>query len=159
MGLLDELMGEVASQASPGAAAPGGEHAAMTEALLGMLGQQGGSGLAGMASSFQQGGLGHLVESWISTGPNQPATAAQVEQGLGGPALAQLAQRAGVSPQVASALLATVLPVVVNKLTPQGQVPTQDALGSLLGAALGGGSGGGGGLVGGLLGGLLGGKQ
>jgi uncharacterized protein YidB (DUF937 family) len=148
MGLFDELMGEVAGAA--GGPAAGGDHAAMTQALLGMLGEQGSGGLESLVSGFHAGGLGDLMSSWVGTGPNQPATGAQIEQGLGGGVLDQLAQRAGLSKQAALSVLAVVLPLVVNKLTPRGQLPAGHELGGLLGGLLG---GGGGGLLGGLLGG------
>ncbi len=166
MGFLEELMGEVGAASTAGAqatAAPqAGAHAAVTQAVLGMLAEQGGGGLAGLTQGFTQGGLGSLVQSWISTGPNQPATPAHIEQGMGSGMVAQIAERAGVSPQVASTALAVVLPIVVNKLTPQGQVPPQNELGSLFGGLLGGAQTGGGqvgGGLGGLLGGLLSGRK
>ena len=40
-------------------------------------------GLSGLISSFQQKGLGGLVNSWVGTGENQPISPDQVEQGLG----------------------------------------------------------------------------
>jgi uncharacterized protein YidB (DUF937 family) len=137
------------------------KHEAMATAVMGMLGQQGAGGLQAMAQSFGQGGLGDMVNSWIGGGPNLPATPANIQQGLGSDAISQLAKQVGVSPQMASSLLAVVLPLVINRLTPQGQIPTQDALGGILGGLLGGRPGGSslGGALGGMLGGLLGGKR
>lgn len=165
MGLLDDLMGDAGAGPVGQGATLGPEHAAMATAVLGMVGQQPG-GLDSLLKGFQQGGLGDMVSSWISTSPNQQATPAQVEKGLGAGMIAQLAQRAGVSPQMASTILAVVLPLIVNRLTPKGQVPQQDALTSMLGSLLGGqmgtapapGADGGllGGLAGSVLGGLLG---
>jgi uncharacterized protein YidB (DUF937 family) len=163
MGLLDEVLGQMSGTAAQhGAtadhsadlmnavvgmlqgggvppAAPGGGGAGLDS--LGGLGN--GGGLGGLVTQFEQAGLGSLVNSWVGTGANQPATPAHIEQGLGADALAQLAKKAGVSPQVASALLAVALPILINKLTPQGQVPPpsslQPSLGGLLGGLLGGG--------------------
>jgi uncharacterized protein YidB (DUF937 family) len=161
MGLLEELMG--AAGVAGGAPVPAldDKHEAMAQAVMGLVAQQGPAGLQSLAQGFDQGGLGNLMASWIGGGPNLPATPAHIQQGLGGDLIAQLAQKVGVSPQVASSLLAVVLPLVINRLTPQGQVPSQGDLGDLLGGLLGGGNTGGdpmGGL-GGLLGGLLGGKR
>ncbi len=160
MGLLDELMGAVGVSEGPPPVLDD-KHEAMASAVMGMLGQQGAGGLQSIAQGFGQGGLGDLVASWIGGGPNLPASSAHIEQGLGAGAIAQLAKQVGVSPQMASSLLAVVLPLVINRLTPQGQIPTQDAFGGMLGGLLGGGTGGNplGGALGGMLGGLLGGKR
>jgi uncharacterized protein YidB (DUF937 family) len=157
MGLLEDLMG-AAGAGEVSAPALDEKHEAMASAVVSMLGEQGAGGLASLAQGFQQGGLGDLVNSWIGGGPNLPATPAHIQQGLGTDLIGQLAQKVGVSPQVASSLLAVVLPLVLNKLTPQGQLPTQDALGGLLGSLLGGSAGGSGlgGALGNVLGGLLG---
>jgi uncharacterized protein YidB (DUF937 family) len=161
MGLLDEVLGQMSGTAAQHGATA--DHSAdLMNAVVGML-QGGGApaaaptggsgldslgglgtvgGLGGLVTQFEQAGLGSLVNSWVSTGANQPATPAHIEQGLGADALAQLAKKAGVSPQVASALLAVALPILINKLTPQGKVPPpsslEPSLGGLLGGLLGG---------------------
>jgi uncharacterized protein YidB (DUF937 family) len=60
-------------------------------------------GLAGIVQAFQKNGLGDIVNSWVSTGTNLPVTPDQIKQGLGGDFLSQLAAKAGVSPDAASA--------------------------------------------------------
>jgi uncharacterized protein YidB (DUF937 family) len=95
-------------------------------------------GLGGLVAQFQKAGLGDMMSSWISTGPNPPISAQQVSQALGNDVLAQFAQRAGLAQGNAGSVLASLLPAVVDHLTPDGQVPAQQtldgALGSLLGA-------------------------
>jgi uncharacterized protein YidB (DUF937 family) len=122
MGLLDELLAEAGGAAAASAATP---HADVAKAVLDMLGSQQGGGLAGLSQTFQQKGLGDLMSSWISNGPNKPISADQVQHGLGGDLLTQLSQKVGVSPAVAASALTVVLPMIVNKLTPQGSVPQQ----------------------------------
>jgi uncharacterized protein YidB (DUF937 family) len=149
MGLLDEVLGQMSGTAAQHGATA--DHSAdLMNAVVGMLaagsspgevpgpGPTGGGGLGGLVTQFEQAGLGNLVGSWVGTGPNQGATPAHIEQGLGADTLAQLAKKAGVSPQVASALLAVGLPMLINKLTPQGQVPPQASVQSSLGGLLGG---------------------
>jgi uncharacterized protein YidB (DUF937 family) len=80
-------------------------------------------GLTGLVSMFTQGGLGHLVSSWISTGQNLPISASQITQVLGSQQLNQLAAKAGLSPQAAGAGLAQLLPSLVDRLTPDGKLP------------------------------------
>ncbi len=52
----------------------------------------------------------------------------EIMKGLGQAQLSQLASKAGISPQDLSSTLARVLPDIVDKLTPQGSVPTDDML-------------------------------
>jgi uncharacterized protein YidB (DUF937 family) len=112
-------------------------------------------GLEGLVAKFQQGGLGDVVQSWISTGPNLPISPDQLGQALGPDALQQL----GAGGQDLLGPLSQLLPQVVDGLTPNGQLPAGGGdlagmLGGLLGGA--GGAGAGGPNLGGLLGGLLG---
>src|SRR5690349_454369 len=46
-------------------------------AIIGMLAQHPG-GLSGLVSQFQNGGLGDLVNSWVSTGQNLPVSPGQL---------------------------------------------------------------------------------
>jgi uncharacterized protein YidB (DUF937 family) len=89
--------------------------------LLHPEGQTG--GLPGLLEMFKNKGLGDIVQSWISTGPNKTISASQVKKGLGEDLLEQLASSAGLSKGAASSQLAKYLPYIVNKLTPQGEVP------------------------------------
>ena len=94
-----------------------------------MLGQQGqGAGLESLVQAFQKNGLGEIVNSWVSTGQNLPISAQQIQQGLGGDLLKQLAGQAGLSTEAASGQLASLLPTLVDQLTPEGKIPNITAL-------------------------------
>jgi uncharacterized protein YidB (DUF937 family) len=93
-------------------------------------------GLGGLVEAFQKKGLGDMVASWISTGPNPPITANQVSDVLGSDVLKQFAAKAGVPQADAGGLLASLLPAVVDRLTPQGTVPETNTLESALGGLL-----------------------
>lgn len=97
--------------------------------LVGPLLQSFGSGgLQNLIGSFEQAGLGHLVQSWVGGGGNLPVSAEQIGQVLGGsPLVASLAQQAGLSPDQVHGVLAQLLPHAVNHATPDGQVPPPDA--------------------------------
>jgi len=97
----------------------------------------GSTGLGGLVAQFQQAGLGDMMSSWISTGPNPPISAQQVTQVLGGDVISQFARQAGVSHGDAGPLLASLLPSVVDHLTPDGQVPHNTGLESTLGSLIG----------------------
>lgn len=128
MGLFDELVKKAAAQAggSP-------QHSAMATAVVGMLNSQGAQGLQGLTRAFADKGLGDVVSSWIGTGTNLPVEPDQVQAALGDQKLELLAQQAGVPLDVAKTLIASVLPTVVDQLTPGGTVPAQGALGEALG--------------------------
>ena len=130
MGLLGTLVGELGGSLEGNASA----HQDLLQGVMGMFANNG--GLAGLASLFQQNGLGQMIASWISTGPNPPISAAQITQVLGSEKISELAAKAGLSPQAAGASLAQLLPTLVDRMTPNGQIPQGggDLLGGLLGA-------------------------
>jgi uncharacterized protein YidB (DUF937 family) len=116
MSLLD-----LAAQAMGGANSPGGNSAAIN-AVVNLVHNYPG-GLGGMVSSFEQKGMGGVVGSWIGSGPNQQVSPQQIQNGLGTQAVQDVATKLGVSPDMASGVLAQLLPSVVDHLTPNGQVP------------------------------------
>jgi uncharacterized protein YidB (DUF937 family) len=115
------LFGDIAGKLTGGA--EGGEGGqTLVSSIVGMLSSQEG-GLSGLAQAFQQKGLGDLVSSWIGTGHNLPVSADQIQQVLGNEQIQAFAQRMGISTSEAGSKLAEFLPGVVDKLTPDGQVP------------------------------------
>ncbi|HEY0954362.1 MAG TPA: YidB family protein [Roseateles sp.] len=140
MGLLDQVIG-AATQAMGSTGQPGGQPnwPALLAGLLANGSVQG--GLAGLLQQLQASGLGEQVQSWVSTGANLPVSGGQLGGALGGAGglLGQLAQQAGVSPAEAGDQLSQWLPQIVDRLTPDGQVPAAGGLGdigSLLGGLL-----------------------
>lgn len=79
-------------------------------------------GLQGILDKFTQNGNDAAVKSWVSTGENQAITGDHVTAALGGDMIAGLAAKAGVSGGDMSGILAQVLPMLVDKMTPNGQV-------------------------------------
>ncbi len=134
MSLLDTVIGALGQPQQP--AGRGGQ-GTLIAAIIGMLaqqgGQQGGGGLGGLVEKFQQGGLGDIMNSWVGTGQNQPIAPEQLGGVLGEDAIAGFARQMGLNPQDALGQLSQMLPHVVDKLTPDGQLPQGDAgdLGSL----------------------------
>ena len=144
MGLLDGLRSGMmggGAQGAPGggglqgALGGGGAQGALLQAVLGMLGN---GGLHSMVSSFEQKGLGSLVGSWIGTGQNVQPTPAQITHGLGADQLQQLARASGLDVGQVAGHLTSMLPGLVNHLTPQGSLPDASALDGILKGALGG---------------------
>lgn len=116
MGLLDSVVGALAGGQSGG-------NNALLETVLQLINNPQTGGLAGLVQSFQQGGLGEIVNSWVSTGANLPISPEQIQRVLGNSSLQGLAAQLGVTPEQASGSLADLLPQVVDQLTPNGQVP------------------------------------
>jgi len=118
MSLLD-----MAGQLLGGGQQQGGNNANVLMEVMSMVNNHPG-GLPGLVQGFEQNGLGGVVNSWVSTGANQPVDGNQVQNVLGGEQIQNLAAKLGVSPEMASMMAAQVLPQIVNHLTPNGQVPS-----------------------------------
>lgn len=115
MGLLDSV-GSMLGGAQAGG--NGGDIMSVAQQLLGQAG-----GLEGLLKKFQENGLGEVAASWVGKGQNLPISAEQIQKVLGNEQVAAIASKLGVDPQQASTQLAQMLPGLVDKLTPGGQVP------------------------------------
>jgi uncharacterized protein YidB (DUF937 family) len=132
-GGLGDILGQVL-----GGGAPRGGGGGMGDILGQILGGGGGGGagagmggmggLGGLLEQFQRAGYGEQASSWVGTGQNQPIPADVIGQIFGQDGLAAIARQAGVSEQDASAGLSQLLPEVVDRVTPNGQVPDLDML-------------------------------
>ena len=89
-------------------------------------------GLQKLISGFQQQGMADKADSWVSTGDNKPVSGSEMRVALGEQEVQQVAQQAGISEDEAADVLAKVVPEVVNNLTPNGQVPSDEELEALL---------------------------
>ena len=85
-------------------------------------------GLQKLLGRLQQQGKGEKGQSWVSTGPNEPADAADVREALDEGELSRIAQELGVSEDEAADAVAQVLPDVVDQATPDGELPPDDEL-------------------------------
>jgi uncharacterized protein YidB (DUF937 family) len=116
VGLLDNLESQGLASLLGGSSSP------LLTGLLQIVQNQPG-GLQGLVQSFQDKGLAGLVSSWVGTGQNLPISADQIHQVLGSQQVQSLAASAGMSPDAAGSAIAQLLPTLVDKLTPSGQVP------------------------------------
>ena len=116
MSFLEDMAGKEMSSMLSSSSNP------MASSVIQMLNNQPG-GLSGLLQQFHDKGLGGLVTSWVSTGQNLPISADQIQHVLGSEQVKELAAKAGISPEVASSHLAEFLPMLIDKLTPNGQVP------------------------------------
>jgi uncharacterized protein YidB (DUF937 family) len=136
MGMLDtliknpQMIGDVASFAA--------DNPEVAKAAMSFLssGDGSGGGLAEIVGSLQSGDLGDVVSSWLGSGDNLAVAPDQLQSALGSDKISAFADQAGVSGSEASALLAGILPQIVDKLSPDGQLPDAGGLDGLLGGLM-----------------------
>jgi uncharacterized protein YidB (DUF937 family) len=89
-------------------------------------------GLGGLLDQFRQNGQGDVADSWVKPGPNKPVEGDQLAQAIGPDVLAQLSQQTGLSREELLARLSRELPDAVDKMTPDGRLPTEEEASRLL---------------------------
>ncbi len=126
MSLFDSITSAVGGQ--------GGGQAALLPALLEQIKNYPG-GVAGLIERFREGGLGEVVSSWVSTGPNQPVSGEQLHSVLGDGMVDSLSQQSGLDKGAVLQHLSSLLPSLVDQATPDGQVSADTPAGdNLLGS-------------------------
>ena len=99
--------------------------------LGGLLGGSGagGGGIAGgigdLVETITKSGQGEVAKSWVQTGPNRELDTSQLESALGSETIEQLTTQTGLSRDELLSRLRSVLPTAVDKLTPEGRLPTE----------------------------------
>ena len=85
-------------------------------------------GLSDLLEQFQGAGKGDAANSWIGPGQNQPIAPHELSQVLGPEQIEFLTQRTGLSREELLAGLSEHLPHLVDRLTPDGRMPTADEM-------------------------------
>lgn len=129
MSLLDSIENQVSGKLF------GGSSNSLATSLLAMIQNQPG-GLQGLVQSFHDKGLGEIASSWVGTGQNLPISADQIHQVLGSEQVKELATKAGISPDLAGGEIAQLLPEIVDRLTPNGQLPSRGSVMDMIGGLL-----------------------
>ena len=124
MGLLDLVKG-VAGKFLGGS---GGAQNPLLDIALGLINNPKVGGLTGLLETFKSKGLGDAVSSWISTGQNQPVSGEQIQHVIGKEQIQQIAEKIGISKGEVSSGLASILPEIIDKLTPNGTLPESGLL-------------------------------
>lgn len=125
MGLLDQLAGQVMGSLGAQKQDPVSQ-SDLLGGVINLINNAG--GLQGLLQQLQTSGIADQVASWISTGENKPVAGDQIADALGAEQIAQVAQHAGIEPEHVATGLAQLLPQIIDKLTPDGQVPQNDLL-------------------------------
>jgi uncharacterized protein YidB (DUF937 family) len=124
---MDEVLAMAGSSGAQQA-----QHTTALDAILSYINSPQVGGIAGLQSMFQQGGLGHIVSSWVGSGQSLPISADQLQNVLHSGALQAAAQKAGMDPSQLTSAMTSLLPHLVDKLTPNGQVPDAGTLQKML---------------------------
>jgi uncharacterized protein YidB (DUF937 family) len=138
-----------ANPASPGALPSGGTANTGVPRSVGGLGDllQGGlgslfgardagnvlsGGLNDLLKQFQQNGHGEVASSWIGPGPNKAISPNDLARALGADRINALTAQSGMSRDELLSGLSQQLPDVVDQLTPNGRVPTEQEAARLI---------------------------
>ena len=89
-------------------------------------------GLGGLVNKLQQGGLGDVINSWVGSGQNQPVSPSQLGSALGPSIIKTVSQVTGLSEDDLTKQLSQVLPGLVDKLTPNGRLPSMTELSQMM---------------------------
>jgi len=124
--------GGTASASAGGSAGGGGGLGDVFKGSLGGLlgGAAAGSvisgGLGDLVKQLQHGGHGDAANSWVGKGSNKPIAPGDLASALGADQIDQLSSQSGLSRDDLLQGLSQYLPKVIDHLTPDGRVPTDD---------------------------------
>ena len=129
MGLLDGLVKAGLGQVLGGNSSQNPIQSKLIEIVLqqvlGKSDQGGLGGLGNLVGMLQGNGLGDVVSSWVGQGQNQEVAADQIAGGIDAGFLKNIASQLGASETETAGQLGQILPGLIDKLTPQGQVDNE----------------------------------
>jgi len=121
MALFDEILGKTLGTQGDERAK---QSSSLVTGLLDLLDEPETGGIQGLAQRSQAQGLGDIVSSWIGTGQNRSITPDQISSLLGPKRVESLGLSAGLAGPLAAGAVAALLPILIDKLTPKGNVPS-----------------------------------
>jgi uncharacterized protein YidB (DUF937 family) len=130
-GALGEILGGLFGGGASGTTPSGGLGSLVPGGLGGLLGGAGAGsvlsgGLGNLMKDLQSSGQGEAAKSWVANGPNQPITPGNLESAIGVDTLDALAKQTGMKREEILSGLSQQLPGLVDHLTPEGRVPTEE---------------------------------
>jgi uncharacterized protein YidB (DUF937 family) len=85
-------------------------------------------GLSDLLKQLQDSGRGDTANSWVGGGPNKSISPSDLGDALGADQINQLSVQSGLSRDDLLSGLSRYLPQVIDHLTPDGRLPTEDEL-------------------------------
>ncbi len=130
MSILDQIKGALGG----GGGDDGGNP--VMGALESIMDQKG--GISGLVGALKGGGLGDAVQSWMGKGDNVPVTGDQIKGALPDVDFAALAGKFGGGDEAGLlSKIADFLPNLMDKLSPEGLLPEDGAIGDAIKGVLG----------------------
>ncbi|MBJ7406363.1 MAG: DUF937 domain-containing protein [Bradyrhizobium sp.] len=85
-------------------------------------------GLGDLLNQLQRGGQGEVANSWVGKGENKPIAPGDLASALGADQIDSLSAQSGLSREDLLSGLSQYLPEVIDHLTPDGRLPTENEL-------------------------------
>ncbi|PIT04054.1 hypothetical protein TSA1_27220 [Bradyrhizobium nitroreducens] len=85
-------------------------------------------GLGDLLNQLQQGGHGEAANSWVGKGQNKPIAPGDLANALGADQIESLSAQSGLSREELLNGLSQYLPQVIDHLTPDGRLPTENEI-------------------------------
>jgi uncharacterized protein YidB (DUF937 family) len=82
-------------------------------------------GVGNTVQDLEQNGLGEIARSWVGRGQNRPIAPEKLEAALGEDGIRDLMEQTGMKRDELLATLSEHLPRVIDHLTPEGRLPTE----------------------------------
>lgn len=89
-------------------------------------------GLGRLINDLQQSGQGRVAQSWVNRGPNDEIAPADLKKALGNETLDALAKQTGLNRDELLKGLSQNLPDLIDQLTPNGRLPTEEEAARLM---------------------------
>ena len=89
-------------------------------------------GLGDLLKQFQQAGQGATANTWVGSGPNKSISADDLAKVLDSDQIKTLIAHTGLSQDQVLAALSQHLPAMVNEMTPDNKLPTEQEVANML---------------------------
>lgn len=123
MGLFDKIVSMVGDNISGGT-----ENKGLLQRAISLIENPEVGGLSGLIEKFQNRGLGDVAGSWVGRGANLPVSGEQMINALGSDKIREIASSLGITNTEVADGLASALPQLIDKLTPDGVIPEDSVL-------------------------------
>lgn len=131
MSLLSEITGALLSQNT------GAQESSIASLAKDLLSKEGSKGsIDTIVTALQGAGLGEKVQSWMGTGENEPITEGEIEKSVDKGVLDSIAESTGIDRSTIVPLITSLLPILVDKITPNGEKPSGNSELLSMGASL-----------------------
>jgi uncharacterized protein YidB (DUF937 family) len=129
-GGLGDILGGLLGGAQPGSPAGQSTSGGLGDILGGLLGGTTAGpalngGLRSLLEDLEQNGHGEVAKSWVASGENRSIAPNDLANALGADTVSTLSSQTGMSRDDLLAELSRNLPHLVDQLTPDGRLPTE----------------------------------